>query len=93
MGVRMALGAQQADVLRLVLRQGSLLAVVGVGLGILLAALVGRVFSALLYGVSSLDPLAYGVAATVLFVVAAAANLVPALTAARVEPMRALRNE
>jgi macrolide transport system ATP-binding/permease protein len=93
MGVRMALGAQRADVLRLVLGQGSRLALVGVGVGALLAALVGSVFSALLYGVSSLDPLAYAVAATVLLAVAAAANLVPALTAARVEPMRALRNE
>jgi cell division protein FtsX len=93
MGVRMALGAQQADVLRLVFRQGARLALVGVGVGALLAALVGRVFSALLYGVSSLDPLAYAVAATVLLAVAAAANLVPALTAARVDPMRALRSE
>ena len=93
MGVRMALGAQRADVLRLVLRQGARLALVGVGVGAMLAALVGRVFSALLYGVSSLDPLAYAVAATVLLAVAAAANLVPALAAARVDPMRALRNE
>jgi predicted permease len=93
MGVRMALGAQRADVLRLVLGQGSRLALVGVGVGALLAALVGSVFSALLYGVSALDPLAYAVAASVLLAVAAAANLVPALTAARVEPMRALRNE
>jgi predicted permease len=93
MGVRMALGAQRADVLRLVLGQGFRLALVGAGVGALLAALVGSVFSALLYGVSSLDPLAYAVAATVLLAVAAAANLVPALTAARVEPMRALRNE
>jgi predicted permease len=93
MGVRMALGAQRADVVRLVLRQGVRLALVGVGLGALLAALVGRVFSALLYGVSSLDPLAYAVAATVLLAVAASANLVPALAAARVDPMRALRNE
>ncbi|MFI5170055.1 MAG: FtsX-like permease family protein, partial [Vicinamibacterales bacterium] len=91
--VRMALGAQRADVLRLVLGQGSRLALVGVGVGALLAALVGSVFSALLYGVSALDPLAYAVAASVLLAVAAAANLVPALTAARVEPMRALRNE
>ena len=93
MGVRMALGAQRADVLRLVLGQGSRLALVGVGVGALLAALVGSVFSALLYGVSALDPLAYAVAASVLLAVAAAANLVPALAAAGVEPMRALRNE
>ena len=93
MGVRMALGAQRADMLRLVFRQGARLALVGVGLGALLSALVGRVFSALLYGVSALDPLAYAAAAMVLLAVAAAANLVPALTAARVDPMRALRSE
>ncbi len=93
MGVRMALGAQRGDLLRLVLRAGARLALVGVGVGTLLAAVVGRVFSALLYGVSALDPLAYAVAAGVLLAVAGAANLVPALAAARVDPMRALRSE
>jgi predicted permease len=93
MGVRMALGARRGDLLRLVLEQGARLALVGVGAGVLLAALVGRVFSALLYGVSPLDPLAYALAAAVLLAVAAAPNLVPALTAARVDPMRALRSE
>ena len=63
MGVRTALGAQRVDLVRLVLRHGTRLAFVGVGLGALLAALVGRVFGALLYGVSPLDPLAYGLAA------------------------------
>jgi putative ABC transport system permease protein len=93
MGVRMALGAQRGDVLRLVLGQGARLALVGVGAGALLAALVGRVFGALLYGVSPFDPLAYGLAGTVLLFVAGGANLVPALGAARVDPMRALRSE
>jgi predicted permease len=93
MGVRTALGAQRGDLVRLVLRHGTRLAFVGVGLGALLAALVGRVFSALLYGVSPLDPLAYALAAAILLLVAAAANLVPALAAARVDPIRALRSE
>ena len=79
--------------MRLVLRHGARLALVGVGLGALLAALVGRVFGALLYGVSPLDPLAYALAAAILLLVAAAANLVPALAAARVDPIRALRSE
>lgn len=92
-GVRMALGARPRDVLRLVLRQGGRLAVAGVATGALLAALVGRVLESLLYGVSPRDPLAFGLAAAVLLAVAAAANLAPALTAARVDPMRALRSE
>jgi putative ABC transport system permease protein len=93
MGVRTALGAQRGDLVRLVLGHGARLAAVGVGIGALLAALVGRVFGALLYGVSPLDPLAYALAAAILLAVATAANLLPALAAARVDPMRALRGE
>jgi predicted permease len=92
-GVRMALGARPRDVLALVLRQGGRLALVGIGVGAVLAALAGRVLESLLYGVSALDPLAYAVAAAVLLAVATLANLVPALVAARVDPMRALRSE
>jgi predicted permease len=91
MGVRMALGARPADVVGLVLRQGGRLALVGIAAGAVLAALVGRVLGALLYGVSSLDPLAYGIAATVLLAVAALATAVPAWTASRIDPLRALR--
>ena len=79
--------------LRLVLRQGGRLALVGIGAGALLAALVGRVLGSLLYGVSALDPIAYAMAATVLLAVAALAALVPALGAARLDPLRALRSE
>jgi predicted permease len=93
LGVRAALGAQRGDLLRLVLREGTRLAAVGIVVGGVLSALVGRVFGALLYGVSPLDPVAYGLAAGVLLLVAAGANLVPALAAARVDPMRALRSE
>jgi putative ABC transport system permease protein len=92
-GVRMALGARPRDVLALVLRQGGRLALVGIGVGAVLAALAGRVLESLLYGVSALDPVAYALAAGVLLVVATLANLVPALVAARVDPMRALRSE
>jgi predicted permease len=91
MGVRVALGARRGDLVRLVLRQGARLAAAGALLGALLAALAGRVFGALLYGVSPLDPLAYAAAAAVLLLVAAAANLAPALAASRVDPVRALR--
>jgi len=93
LGVRMALGAGRGAVVRLVLREGTRLALVGVLLGATLAALAGRVFGSLLYGVSPLDPVAYAIAAGVLLLVSLAANLVPAWTAARVDPMRALRSE
>jgi predicted permease len=93
LGVRVALGAGRADLLRLVLVQGGRIALVGLAAGVLLAALVGRVLEALLYGVSPLDPVAYALAVTVLLVVAALANLAPAVSAARVDPIRALHSE
>jgi ABC-type antimicrobial peptide transport system permease subunit len=92
-GIRMALGAERAQVLRLMLSEGGQLALVGAGLGALASAGVGKVLESLLYGVSSYDPVAYSVAAVLLLGVAFAANLVPALTAARVDPVRALRTE
>jgi predicted permease len=93
MGVRMALGARPGDVLRLVFGQGGRLALVGMGAGAVLAALVGRVLGSLLYGVSAVDPLAYAFAAVVLLAVAALACFVPAMTASRIDPLRALRTE
>ena len=93
MGVRMALGAKPGDVLRLVLGQAGRLSIVGIGAGAVLAAFVGRVLDSLLYGVSALDPVAYAVAAAILLVVVGLASVGPALTAARVDPLRALRSE
>jgi predicted permease len=92
-GVRMALGAKPRDIARLVLGQGGRLALAGVGIGAALAAGVGKVLESLLYGVGAFDPLAYASAAVILLAVAAAANLVPALQAARIDPMRVLRGE
>lgn len=92
-GLRMALGATAPAVLKMILRQGMVLAILGVGVGAVLAALLARVLQALLYGVSSLDPVSYGVAAIVLLVVALAANLIPAWRASRISPMAALRYE
>jgi predicted permease len=92
-GIRMALGAERGQVLRMILLQGGRLAIVGVGLGALASAGVARVLDSLLYGVSGLDPLAYAIAGGLLLLVACAANLVPAMTAARVDPAHALRNE
>lgn len=92
-GLRMALGADGLSVLRMILRQGMGLAFVGVVFGVVLAALMARVLQAFLYGVSSMDPLSYAVAAAVLLGVALAANLIPAWRASRVSPMVALRYE
>jgi putative ABC transport system permease protein len=93
MGLRMALGAKPGDVLRLVLGQAGWLSIAGIGAGAVLAAFVGRVLDSLLYGVSALDPAAYAVAAAILLVVVGVASVGPALTAARVDPLRALRSE
>ena len=92
-GVRMALGATRGQVLRLVLGQGGRLAATGIVLGTLASLGVGQVLASLLYGVSPFDPLAYGVAAVILLLVAGLANLAPALTAARIDPLLALRRD
>src|SRR5262249_61689731 len=93
MGVRMAVGARPRHVLRLVLLQAGRFSLVGIAVGALLAAAVGRVLGALLYGVSALDPVAHAVAAAILLAVAALVALAPAVAAPRVDPLRALRSE
>jgi predicted permease len=92
-GIRLAIGATRGQVLRLILSQGIRLALIGVALGGVGASLAGQALESLLYGVSSTDPLAFAAAAAVLMLVALAANMVPARTAARVDPLRALRTE
>ena len=90
-GVRMALGASRFDVLRLVLRQGMVLVVIGVSLGLAISLLVGRAFSSMLFGLSPADPLSLLGASVVLLLVAALACYLPALAASRMDPMQALR--
>ena len=92
-GVRMALGARPQGVLAMVLRQGFALVAAGMAVGGLLAAAVSRAVSGMLFGVSPLDPAAWGLALGTLLVAAAAANLVPARRAMRVDPVTALRTE
>jgi putative ABC transport system permease protein len=91
MGIRLAMGAQPRDVLRLVLGQGGKLAVVGVAIGIVAALGMTRVLTSLLYGVSAADPLTFAGVAVLLMLVALAACYVPARRATRVDPMMALR--
>src|SRR5580700_3550253 len=92
-GIRMALGAQQRDVLRLMLGQGAKLALIGLGAGTVAALLLTRWMASLLYGVSATDPLTYGAVAIVLFGVAVAASYIPARRAMRVDPLVALRHQ
>ncbi|HKO11672.1 MAG TPA: ABC transporter permease [Acidobacteriaceae bacterium] len=90
-GVRMALGASRASVLRLVLRQGMTLVCIGAAIGLALSLVIGRVFSRMLFGLSPADPLSLISASGALIGVALLACWLPALTASRMDPMRALR--
>ena len=92
-GVRMALGAQQLDVLKLVVRQGMGLVLIGVVLGLAGAIALTRVMSSLLFGVGTKDPLTLGVVATLLSLVAFVACYIPARRATKVDPLVALRYE
>ena len=87
----MALGAQPRQVLGLVLRQGMLLALIGAGVGILVALPVARMAAGLLYGVSATDPLTYAGITLLLIGVAVLACYLPARRATRIDPLVALR--
>ena len=92
-GIRMALGARRSDVLRLVLRQGAAMALLGIGTGILVALGLTRLLGSQLYGVTSHDPLTFLSVALVLMIVALLASFIPARRAAHVDPAVALRLE
>jgi predicted permease len=92
-GVRMALGARAADVVRMVVGGGMLLVCTGVALGALSSLLLTRVLKSQLYGVSATDPVAFVVAPAVLTAVALLACYVPARRAMRIDPIAALRDE
>jgi predicted permease len=92
-GIRVALGADGHSVLRLILRQGIVLTLAGVGIGLAAGGLLSQVLRSLLFGVSPLDPVTFGGGAAVFVAVALAASYLPARRATRVDPMAALRAE
>jgi putative ABC transport system permease protein len=92
-GIRVAIGANRTDVLRMVIKSGLVLALAGIGLGVALAAGASRLMQGLLYEVRSSDPLTFVVVGVTLSVVAAFASLVPAWRASRVDPVIALKSE
>jgi putative ABC transport system permease protein len=92
-GIRLALGAKPSDARGMILREGLLVTAVGVGGGLALSLLAGKVLSSVLYKVSGIDPLVFLTATTVLAAVSLLACYLPALRASRVDPMVALRYE
>jgi len=90
-GVRLAIGAAPADVVRLILREGATLALVGLAAGLAAALGAARALTTLLFGVTSTDPVTFASVAGTLALVALLASYVPARRAARVDPMSALR--
>jgi predicted permease len=92
-GIRMALGAQRTDVMRLVLGEGMLIVGLGVAIGIVAAGAFARSLASLLYEVSTMDFSSFVASAVVLVIVAVAACWIPARRAMRIEPMEALRYE
>lgn len=92
-GVRMALGARSLDVVRLVLVQGLMLALIGVGIGLVGSFWLTQLMSSVVFGVSATHPLTFAVVAAGLTIIALLASYLPARRAARIDPMEALRSD
>jgi ABC-type antimicrobial peptide transport system permease subunit len=90
-GVRMALGAEAAQVRRMVVLEGARVVVLGAGLGLLAAAAASRALASLLFGIEPFDPMTFGVTTLLLLAVGALASYVPARRASTVDPLDAMR--
>jgi ABC-type antimicrobial peptide transport system permease subunit len=92
-GIRIALGANRANVLILVFREAAILLLAGLAIGVGLSIAAARTATSLLYGLQPTDPLTFELATVLLAIVALAASLIPALRASRLNPLTALREE
>jgi predicted permease len=92
-GIRMALGARRAQVVRMVFRENSMIAVAGSAVGLIAAVLASRALASFLYSTSARDPWVMVFAVVAVVAIASAASLIPAIRAARIEPMSAIRHE
>jgi ABC-type antimicrobial peptide transport system permease subunit len=93
LAIRMALGAPRAGILRLILESGARLALIGCALGLAGAAAASTLLRSMLFGVSPFDPLVLALAAVGVLLLAVGASAVPALRAASIDPMQALRDQ
>ncbi len=92
-GLRMAMGAQRSDVLGMIIRRGLTLALMGLGAGVAISAVMMRLLSGMLYGIRPYDPVTFAATAGLLLLVSAAASIVPAWRAARLDPIQTLREQ
>ena len=92
-GVRVALGARAPDVVRLLVREGTMFAVGGVAIGLIVAIVSTRLVASWLYGVGATDPMTFAAVAVAMIAVALAASWVPAYRASRTDAMEALRHD
>jgi putative ABC transport system permease protein len=92
-GIRMALGAQQVDVLRLVMRQGMIATLAGVGVGVVAGLVLTRTMATMLYNVNPADFVTFAAVAALLVCVSAAASYLPARRAMQTDPLVALRHD
>jgi ABC-type antimicrobial peptide transport system permease subunit len=92
-GLRMAMGAQRSDVLGMIVGRGLTLAVIGLGAGVVISAVLMRLLSGMLYGIRPYDQVTFAATAGLLLAVSVAASIVPAYRAARLDPIQTLREQ